>query len=107
MVTSTFASTISKLIYGMNIHEDDESNYIKTAEIMVGAAAEVGNPGSFLVDLLPFMKYIPAWFPGAGWKKKAKYWREIGKYFVHAPWTTVEEQLVGKITLFLGQFSQI
>ena len=95
MVTSAFASTILKLIYGMDIVEDDDSYYVKIAEIVAAAAAEVGTPGSFLVDLLPFMRFIPAWFPGAGWKKKAEYWRKISGQFVHWPWDRVKEQLVG------------
>jgi len=95
MVTSAFASTILKLTYGMDIVEDDCSYYIKIAEIVAAAGAEVGNPGSFLVDVLPIMKFIPAWFPGAGWKKKAEYWREISEQFVHWPWNRVKEQLVG------------
>ena len=87
-------STILKLTYGMNIHEDDDSEYAKVIEIVAAAVAEVGKPGTFLVDLLPFMKFIPAWFPGAGWKRKANYWRKLGAYFVNMPWNTVKEQLV-------------
>lgn len=95
MVTSAFASTILKLIYGMDIVEEDCSYYIKITEIVAAASAEIGKPGSFLVDLLPIMKFIPAWFPGARWKKKAEYWREISGQFVHWPWNRVKEQLVG------------
>jgi len=92
--TSALVSAILKLTYGMNIHEGDNSDYAKTIEIVAAAVAEAGNPGTFLVDLLPFMKFIPAWFPGAGWKKKANYWRELGEYFVNMPWNTVKGQLV-------------
>lgn len=93
-LTSAFTSTILKLTYGMNISEDADSGYVKTAEIVMAAFAEAGHPGSFLVDLFPSMKFIPAWFPGAGWKRKAIYWRKLGEYFSHVPWNTVKEQLV-------------
>lgn len=33
-------------------------------------------PGKFLVDILPWLQYIPHWFPGAGWKKQAAVWQE-------------------------------
>ena len=78
----------------MSVHEDDDSKYAKIAEIVLAAHAEAGHPGSFLVDLFPIMRFIPAWFPGAGWKKKANYWRELGEYFVNTPWNIVKEQLV-------------
>ena len=87
----------------MNIPEGDDSDYVKIAEIVVAAHAEVGKPGAFLADLLPSMKYIPAWFPGAGWKRKANYWRKLGECFVHMPWNIVKEQLVGYISLILGR----
>ncbi|KXN87205.1 O-methylsterigmatocystin oxidoreductase [Leucoagaricus sp. SymC.cos] len=29
-------------------------------------------PGKYVVDALPFLKYIPEWFPGAGFKKEAR-----------------------------------
>ena len=90
------------LTYGMNIPEGDGSDYVKAAEIVLAAHAEAGHLGSFLVDFFPSMKYIPAWFPGAEWKRKAIYWRKLGDYFTHTPWNTVREQLVGYISLILG-----
>ena len=85
----------------MNISENDDSDYAKAAEIVMAAFAEAGHPGSFLVDLFPSMRFIPAWFPGAGWKRKANYWRKVGEYFSRTPWDTVKEQLVWYISLIL------
>ena len=92
--TSTFASTIFKLTYGMDIMKNENSSLIKTAEIVATAISEAGNPGTFLVDSFPWMKFVPAWFPGAGWKRKGQYWRNAGECFVHVPWNRVKEQLV-------------
>ena len=50
----------------MNILENNDSDYVRIAEIVLAALAEAGHLGSFLVDLFPSMKFIPAWFPGAG-----------------------------------------
>ena len=93
-LTSAFTSTILKLTYGMNISEGDNSDYVKVSEIVLASIAESGHPGSFLVDLFPCMKLIPAWFPGAGWRRKANYWRKFGEYFSQMPWDTVKKQLV-------------
>jgi len=78
----------------LDILEGDSFNLIETTEIVVAAVSEAGKPGAFLVDLFPWMKFIPAWFPGAGWKRKAKYWRKVGESLVHIPWNRVKEQLV-------------
>jgi hypothetical protein len=77
----------------MTITDGDES-YVTAAETLLGSVAEVGNPGSFLVDLFPIMKSIPAWFPGAGWKGKANNWRKISHTFVNLPWDEVKKQMV-------------
>jgi hypothetical protein len=34
------------------------------------------SPGLFLVDFLPFLRYIPEWFPGGGFHKIAREWRQ-------------------------------
>jgi len=45
----------------MNILGNDDSDYIRIAEIVLAALAEAGHLGSFLVDLFPSMKFIPAY----------------------------------------------
>ena len=39
--------------------------YIKIAEEAVAAGAELLIPGAFLVDIIPILKYVPEWIPGA------------------------------------------
>jgi hypothetical protein len=45
--------------------------------------------------LLPFLKYVPSWFPGAGFKKKAAYWARINTALAEKPFRYVQEQFVG------------
>ncbi|KAB5592693.1 hypothetical protein CTheo_3893 [Ceratobasidium theobromae] len=33
-------------------------------------------PSNFLVNVLPWLEYVPEWFPGAHWKVVAREWRE-------------------------------
>ena len=44
----------------------------KSATTFAGSLA----PGKFMVDILPWLRHLPAWFPGAGWKLKALEWQE-------------------------------
>lgn len=55
--------------------------------------AEAGHPGSFLVDMFPIMKYIPEWFPGAEWKRKAAHWRHINGFVANYPWNLVKQKI--------------
>ena len=93
IITSTFAATIMKIGYGIAVQESDDP-YISIAEELLSGAAEFGVPGAFLVDLFPILKYVPSWFPGAGFQKKAARWKEIGYMMADKPFYHVQEQLV-------------
>ena len=43
-------------------------------------------PGAFWVDVLPILKYVPEWMPGAGWKKKAARWKVDAIATKEMPW---------------------
>jgi hypothetical protein len=93
IISSTFAATIMKIGYGIVVQESDDP-YISMAEEVLNGIAEVGIPGAFLVDLFPILKYVPSWFPGAGFQKKAARWREFIHTMTDQPFCHVQEQLV-------------
>jgi hypothetical protein len=93
IITSTFAATIMKIGYGIAVKESQDP-YISIAEVAFSGAAEAGVPGAFWVDLFPILKYVPSWFPGAGFQKKAAHWREATNTMADKPFRHVQEQLV-------------
>jgi hypothetical protein len=93
ITTSTFAATIMKIGYGIAVQESDDP-YISIAEEVLKGIAEAGIPGAFLVDLFPILKYVPSWFPGAGFQKKAARVREAINTMAEKPFRHVQEQLV-------------
>ena len=92
-IISTFAATIMKIGYGISVKESDDP-YITMAEIALHGITQAGTPGAFWVDLFPVLKYVPSWFPGAGFKRKAAYWREAINTMAERPFRHVQEQLV-------------
>ena len=82
-----------KIGYGIAVKESDDP-YISMAEIAFTGAAEAAVPGSFLVDLIPILRYVPSWFPGAGFQKKAKRVREATDIMAEKPFRVVQEQVV-------------
>ena len=91
--TSLFAATILKIGYGIAVQESDDP-YIAIAEEAMKGVTEAGIPGAFWVDLFPILKYLPAWFPGAGFQRKAAYYREAVNAMAEKPFRHVQEQLV-------------
>ena len=82
-----------KIGYGITVQESDDP-YILIAEEVLNGVSEAGIPGAFLVDLFPVLKYVPGWFPGAGFQKKAARWREVNNIMADKPFRHVQEQLV-------------
>ncbi|GJJ05838.1 hypothetical protein Clacol_000025 [Clathrus columnatus] len=56
--------------YGLSIQAENDHN-VEVAERALELLADMLIPGTYLVDILPFLKYIPSWFPGTTFKQKA------------------------------------
>ena len=82
-----------KIGYGIAVQESDDP-YISIAQVVMNGASEAGNPGAFWVDFFPILKYVPSWFPGAGFQRKAARWREATNTMAEKPFRHVQEELV-------------
>ena len=83
-----------KIAYDIDVLESDDP-YIIVAEEAMQGMHEAGIPGAFLVDLFPILKFVPSWFPGAGFQIKAADWKKVTRSMIENPFRYVEEQLVG------------
>ena len=82
------------VVYGIEVQESGHS-FISLAEEVISAGSEAAIPGAFWVDLFPILVYVPSWFPGAGFQKKAEYWKKLTEDLIEKPFRYVQEQLVG------------
>ena len=82
-----------KIGYGIAVQDSDDP-YISMAEVAFTGASEAAIPGAFWVDIFPILKYVPSWFPGAGFQKKATRVREATNTMAEKPFRLVQEQLV-------------
>ncbi|PFH46822.1 hypothetical protein AMATHDRAFT_7363 [Amanita thiersii Skay4041] len=74
-----FGATILDIIYGIRAMDWENIYLAKTEESVAGAVLAI-NPGSFLVDVIPALKYIPSWFPGAGFKRFGEYQKKLYEF---------------------------
>ena len=79
--------------YGLPVLESEDP-YIALAEETVRGGSEAGVPGTFLVDLLPVLKYVPSWFPGAGFKRIAAHYAALNAEVVNQPFKIVQTKMV-------------
>ena len=81
------------ITYGLPVLESDDP-YITLAEEALRGASEAGIPGTFFIDLLPPLKYVPSWFPGAGFKRKAAHFTALNARVVNHPYKIVQTRMV-------------
>ncbi|KIK59244.1 hypothetical protein GYMLUDRAFT_1004604 [Collybiopsis luxurians FD-317 M1] len=66
---------ILDIVYG--IHAKETDSYLTTAVKAAESLALAATPGVFYVDQIPILKYVPEWFPGATFKRKAREWNNL------------------------------
>ena len=90
---SILGSTILRIVYGIEIDSPSDEILVLEEQAM-SAIKEAITPGKYLVEALPFLQYLPAWFPGAGWKRQAMKWRVIVDEMFEGPHEELKRALV-------------
>ncbi|KAJ3554391.1 hypothetical protein NP233_g12431 [Leucocoprinus birnbaumii] len=67
---------ITATTYGVQIHRVNDP-LVEYQEHVYGAGEKAATPGQFLVDVIPQLKYVPGWFPGAGFQNVAREIKEM------------------------------
>ncbi|KAF5309455.1 hypothetical protein D9619_012399 [Psilocybe cf. subviscida] len=91
-IREAITSSIMNIVYGIKIRGADDP-YVVNIEESARELILAGTPGSFLVDLIPALKYVPSWFPGAGFKKKAEHLVKVNRKVVELPFNRVAQQM--------------
>lgn len=82
---------IMRIAYGIEVDAPGNDKYISIAEkgLAVFAAALV--PGKYLVETFPILRHLPAWFPGAQFKRDGKQWKPDALAVLETPWNMATE----------------
>ncbi|KAI8264873.1 Multifunctional cytochrome P450 monooxygenase [Colletotrichum sp. SAR11_239] len=86
-------SVILNIVYGYNAEQFKKDPLTGMMNDAMEHFAYAATPGNFLVDIIPILRYVPEWFPGAGWKKIANKWAAELKETVDTGYKFVEDQL--------------
>ncbi|KAG8215103.1 cytochrome P450 [Butyriboletus roseoflavus] len=77
-------SIIMKIAYGYELVPSDDY-YVSLVEHAVEGLMATFGVG-FMVDLLPILKYVPSWMPGATFQRLASQWLKSVTNMVNMPW---------------------
>ncbi|KAJ6547459.1 cytochrome P450 [Mycena capillaripes] len=86
------AAVIMKIAYGYPVTRNDD-HFVAIAEEGIKIASMASGPGKWLVDSFPFLRFLPEWLPGAGFKTKAREWSRTLYEQSLEPHTWVKEQI--------------
>jgi hypothetical protein len=105
------------IAYGYSV-EGNNDYILDVVEAAMNGFSECLDPGAYLVDMIPFRKspfllnvllrmpttpsflsprvvrHVPDWFPGTGWKLKAKRYAELLEDTTELPYQFVKDQMV-------------
>ncbi|KAH8101012.1 cytochrome P450 [Cristinia sonorae] len=91
-VRYNLAATIVKVTYGFDLQEKNDP-FAKLVEDALYGFSKAAIWGAFWVDPLPILKYVPAWFPGAGFQKFAIKYRALANEMKTKPFDAVQTAL--------------
>ncbi|KAJ3559769.1 hypothetical protein NM688_g146 [Phlebia brevispora] len=86
------ASIVTMLSYGHQIAPEGD-DYVTIADTALSGLGKAGIWGTYLVDYFPFLKHIPMWMPGAGFKKQAWEWKQASQAMLNMPFKMVKERM--------------
>lgn len=85
------AAMVLEVAYGFRALPENDP-YIRLAESSM-AYAIVAATGKYLVEIIPWLKYAPAWFPGGYDAREA---RKVMSAAINVPFEAVQKALVSK-----------
>ncbi|CAE6453716.1 unnamed protein product [Rhizoctonia solani] len=85
------ASVVLRFAYSHTVAEDHDSlvELINRSLESVSLALS----GTYLVEFLPILRYIPEWFPGARFKTQAREWASIRHESIEAPFLAIRNKM--------------
>ncbi|KAJ6565468.1 cytochrome P450 [Mycena vulgaris] len=86
----TTGAIIMMIGLGYPITENDE--FVRVAEAAQLAMVSAARPGAYLVDLLPILKYVPEWVPGASFQTVGREGRELSQELQNKPFAWAMKQ---------------
>ncbi|KXN92569.1 O-methylsterigmatocystin oxidoreductase [Leucoagaricus sp. SymC.cos] len=91
-IRHTSGAIILHISHGYEVKESDDP-LVELADTALGQFSLSMAPGGFVVNLVPLLRYIPEWFPGAKFKKVAREWEATLEGFVEKPHRFVKDQM--------------
>ena len=82
-------------IFGYDIPAGDiHHKYMTSAEQILAATVALCHPSGTIINVIPFLRHIPPWFPGASTQRYAANAREVAMAYKNEPFEWVKSRFV-------------
>ncbi|KAH7334824.1 cytochrome P450 [Rhizoctonia solani] len=88
----TVAAEILSSVYGYTV-EDTNDPLVRDSATIIENFTIAAIPGNFMVNFIPWLKYVPEWFPGAKWKRTIMEWKQLKGRVVNGPYEWAKAQI--------------
>ena len=88
-------TTIIRVVYGLDTSGSGDK-YVRLAEEAISHFNEVFEPGRYLVNTFPWLRFVPTWFPGANFQRRFASLRPTVRAMRDVPWEAAMERKVGR-----------
>ncbi|KAK7045037.1 cytochrome P450 [Favolaschia claudopus] len=78
-------SVILRVTYGYQTAPEND-RFLLLSEKVMAAFSLAARPGAWAVDMIPWLRYLPSWFPGTEFKRKAAKWAQLNMDVVEGPY---------------------
>ncbi|KAG5723754.1 O-methylsterigmatocystin oxidoreductase [Termitomyces sp. T112] len=91
-IRHTAGAVILRISHGYEVKENNDP-FVDLADKATYQFSLATAPGAWLVDVLPILRHVPSWFPGAGFKRTAKEWAATLSEMVDHPHNFVKRSM--------------
>ena len=93
LINSNAGAAILKITYGWTV-TSNEDPLVSRMKQALRLTKEMVQPGKWLVEIFPLLRFVPAWMPGVGFKHKAIKARHHIAGMEYVPFKWAKEQIV-------------
>ncbi|KAI0050246.1 cytochrome P450 [Auriscalpium vulgare] len=83
-------SLLIAVAYGIDVKGRDDWN-LTTVQKAVHLITTTALPNAVSVNMFPFLRHLPEWLPGMGFKSLARRGHELAEASINEPWNTFKE----------------
>ncbi|CCT69641.1 related to O-methylsterigmatocystin oxidoreductase [Fusarium fujikuroi IMI 58289] len=89
-------SIMLRILYNYETDPSKSDHIVTTANLVMEEFSQATTPGAWMADFIPWLRHIPDWMPGAGFKKTAKLFRQHLLQNVLDPYQYVKDQMANR-----------